>query len=334
MAKKDLTKKEQITIKNDIVENIKEQVLYDIDKEIKNNIKAKTEDYKKEIKETLISEINDEINLAIKREEKRFIRGKNIALFKKNVIILILLAVIGYFGYCLYDVKYFKFMQNYAENVAIEPVIDKENSEKNEVIKDEQWYLDNYSYLLNTAHITLNNDNINAYYLYSQDHDIKDIRNAYLLNMAYKNLPENAIKTSSSTITISGEDLNNAFQKTFYDLEYTPTNFTYDCLNFTYNESKNRYNAENTQCLPANNEIVETIDKIYEEDQNIYIETYATLYNNEEKNCYAFDDLFTPVVTNIEKEQIAENSKKLNKYQYVYELIDNIYYLKNINKLK
>lgn len=338
MAKKDITKKEQIEVKNEIVDNLKEQVLYDLDKAIKANIKSNTEEYKQELKNELINEVNNEINLAVKREEKRFIRSKNIALFKKNLIIIILLAIIGYFGYCLYDAKYFKFMQIPCEgetcNTNQNNDIETNNPELNEVIKDEKWYLDNYSYLLNTAHINLNADNINSYYLYSKDHDIDDLRMSYLLNMAYNNLAEGDIKNSSSSITINNDALKSAFQKTFYNLEYVPTNFSYGCLNFIYNENRNRYTSENLKCEPSANEIMENIEKIYEKDETIIIETYAVLYNNDEKSCYSFDDLFNPILINIEKDQIWENSKKYNKYQYTYELIDNNYYLKSISKMK
>ena len=339
MAKKDLTKKEQVEIKNEIVDNLKEQIIYDVEKEIKNTIKNSCDSYKEDLKKEMLSLATDEVNNAVKREEKRFIRSKNMALLKKNILIIILLGIIGYFGYCLYDAKYFKFMQtDCAQNGSCE---NKENDKTNEntnneeeVVKDAAWYLKTYSYLLNSSNLKLPTDNINAYYLYSGNHLLQDVKLSYLLNMAYANLNTENIKTNSSSVIVNSNDLKEAFLKTFEGIEYNPTNFSYGCLDFVYNEAKDRYTAENKKCESEVMEIIEIPENIYEEDGFLYIITHAVLYNNEEKSVYLFDNLYEPIIENIEKDQVSENTKKFNRYQYEYKIIDDNYYLEEISKLK
>ena len=41
--------------------------------------------------------------------------GKGFSIFKRDVVIFVLFAIVVYFGYCLYDVKYFDFMKSECE---------------------------------------------------------------------------------------------------------------------------------------------------------------------------------------------------------------------------
>ena len=108
-----MAKKEENELKKEILKEVKEKVLVELNKEIKASIVDNVEKYKEELKEEMNSEINNEVMNAMKREEKRMLRSKNFSIFKKDVVIIILFAIVCYFGYCLYDAKYFDFMKTF-----------------------------------------------------------------------------------------------------------------------------------------------------------------------------------------------------------------------------
>lgn len=336
MASKELSKKEENNIKQDVIKSIKEKVLNDVEKEMNSTIKNGIESYKNDFKEEISNQIQEEISGIMKREEKRISRSKSFTIFKKNVFILLLLALVGYFGYCLYDVRYFDFMKADCEkNGTCTTTVAEEKPKEEVVVKDKDWYITNYGYLLEDTQLNLSADKVSSYYLYSSDHKLKNIKANYLLTLAYKKLDKNSIKVNSSNVIIKAEDMKNAFMTMFGSLDnYKNVAFSYGCLNFTYNESKDRFIAENIKCNESTKEIVEKIMDMYEDGQDLYILTTAAIYDNSEQSFYTFDNLFDPVETSVVKDDIEEYVKKLNRYQYHFKKIDNLYYLEEITKVK
>ena len=340
MTKKEISKKDENEIKKEIVKEIKDKVLNDLNKDIKSSIIDTTKKYREELKEEIANDINEEITTMMRQEEKRMLRSKNFSLLKKNIVILVLFTLLLYFGYCLYDVKYFNFMKSECEIngtcVSKEENQIEEPEKKEEVVKDKVWYKENYGYLLDEIKLNLSADNVNAYYLYSSDYKLSDIKPSYLLNMAYKKLDSKMIKVNSVNVTIDGEDLRNAFQELFGSLTYyKESSFSYNCLNFIYNKEKDRYVAESNKCSnKSTKHILEEIDDMYEEGEVLYIMTTATIYNEDESSFYTFDRLFEPTITDVTDSDLVKNSSKLNKYQYQFKKSDEIYYLDSIVKLK
>lgn len=342
MPKKEIDKKEEENIKKDVVNSIKEKVLTEVNKEIKISIVENTKKYKEDLKEELLEDVNNEVADLLKKEEKRMLKGKNAAIFKRDVIILAFFGLILYFGYCLYDVKYFDFMKSECErngNCYSYENNNGNNSDNNEqepaIVKDKDWYIEHYGYLLDQIKISLNADNVSAYYLYSTDRKVSEIKSSMLLNIAYSGLSSKQIKTNSVSITVEGEDLKNTFEKLFGSLvNYKPSSFTYNCLNFKYSEDKDRYTADNNKCPASNNKIVEEIDDMYEEGDVIYIITNAAIYNESESSFYTFDNLYEPEVTGVTESDFSSNARKMNRYQYQFKRSEENYYLDSIIKLK
>ena len=342
MSKKEIEKKEEENIQKDVVKEIKEKILTEVDKEIKNIIIENTKQYKEELKEELIEDVDNEIVDFFEKEEKRLIRGKNAAIFKRNVIILALLGIAIYFAYCLFDVRYFDFMKSECERQGNctsqstnNPSESDDQTKPTEIVKDKDWYIKNYGYLLDQTKLNLNADNVSAYYLYSMDRKVSEMKSQVLLNLAYSALTPKQIKTNSVTITVDGDDLKAAFEKLFgTGVQYKPTSFTYNCLSFEYNQDKNRFTADNTKCSTTNNKIVEEISDMYEEGNVLYIITSATIYNGSENSFYSFDNLYEPIITGVTETDITTNARRLNKYQYQFKKSEDNYYLDSIIKLK
>lgn len=326
-----MAKKDENKLKEEILSEVKQKVTNEVNKEIKKTIIDNVQEYKEELRNEIHNEITNEVMNAVKREEKRILRSKNFSIFKKNIVILILVGIVCYFAYCLYDAKYFDFMKNDCEQV--NSYVDN-NSEKEEVIKDKEWYIENNGYLLSDIKVNLNTDLVSSYYLYSKNFNVDEIKTSYLLNMSYKKLDSKDIKTTSKNITIKASVLKNTYQELFGNVDnYENNNFTYDCLNFIYDEAKDNYVAENNKCTESNREILEVITDMYEKDNKLYVETIATIYDKNEGSYYNFDDLYEPVVTNVTEEDL-ETLDNLNKYQYIFNKVEDNYYLNSINKLK
>ena len=336
MSKKEIVKNEN----NNPERSFKQRVLEDLNKEIEHTLKENATQYKEEIKQELIEDVHVEIANFMKKEEKRILRTKNIDVFKRDFIIVLLIGIIIYFSYCLYDVKYFNFMKSECERngtcYITNPNSNEPGTNPPEPIKDKEWYKENYGYLLDNIKTTLNAENVSSYYLYSNDYKISEIKPAYLLNMAYKQVSPKKIKTNTLTISVEGADLKAAFESLFGSLTYYKEgSFSYDCLNFTYNKTKDRYTADNTKCQTDSNlKIIDNIDEMYEEGEVLYIITTATIYNEKEKSYYTFDNLFDAAATDVTPEDITKNAKKLNKYQYQFKKADDKYILDAIVKLK
>ncbi len=343
MPKNEISKKEEENIKRDIVKEIKEKVVEEVNKEIKVSIIENTKKYKEDLKEELIEDVNNEVADLVKKEEKRLLKGKNSAIFKRDVVILLFFGLILYFGYCLYDAKYFNFMKSECERNGNCGVVENsanttngENSEQPvEEVKDKDWYIKNYGDLLDKTKLSLSADSVSSYYLYSGDRKIDEIKTSVLLNLAYQELSSKKIKTNSVSITVDGEDLKEAFESLFGPfVNYKATSFDYNCLHFKYNQDKDRYTADNTKCTTANNKILEEIDDMYEEGDVLYIITNATIYNENENSFYTFDNLYEPEVTEVTEEDLSVHARKLNRYQYQYKKYEDHYYLDSIIKLK
>lgn len=342
MSKPEISKKDSEVLKKDIIKELKEKVLEEVNKEIKTSILESTKEYKEDLKEEIREDVNNEVEDLVKKEEKRLIKGKNASIFKRDVVIAVFFGLLLYFGYCLYDVKYFNFMKSECERNGNCYVGESnsnnegENKEQvQEVVKDKDWYIKNYGDLLDKMKLSLSADSVSAYYLYSADRKVSEIKPSVLLNLAYKELNTKSIKTNSVSITVDGEDLKAAFEKLFGStVNYKPASFHYNCLSFKYNQEKDKYTADNEKCSTANNKILEEIDDMYEEGDVLYMITNAAIYNENENSFFMFDNLYEPTVTGVTEEDFASNARKLNRYQYQFKKNEEHYYLDSIIKLK
>ncbi len=327
-------------IPNSLIAEIKEKVEEELKKDIKTTLKDSTKEFREELETEFKDNVNLSIDNAIRREERRMLKLKNFTLFKRDIIILVLFTLLLYFGYCLYDVRYFNFMKSECEiNGTCNQTTETNNDsqKQDEVVKDKDWYVEKLGYLLGNAQININADNVSSYYLYTSDHSIKDVKNSYLLNLALKQVDEKNIKTNTVNVTVSGKDLKNAYEDLFGESStYKASNFEYGCLNFVYNADKDKYVAENNKCNNSTKQIVEHITDMYEEGNKLYIITTSAIYNKNEQSFYTFDNLYEPAITNVsdKEKELDENKKKLNSYEYTYNKVDNEYYLDSINKLK
>ena len=338
MKKKELDiNKEEITkeiindVKNELEKN-KQQLKDDIIKEIR--LEANTI-IKDDIKESIILDVNNEIKDNIRREQKNIIRSKNFKIFKKNIFILLLIGIIVYFGYCLWDAKYFWFLKDKKEEIKNE-VKEEINEEKEEIIiKGKNWYVTNYSYLLDNMKLDLSYDNPNIYYLYTGNYNKSNIKDTIKLNIAYKFI-ENKNETDYN-YTIYEDDMKNAYIKVFGNLDnYIPTSFTVGCMQFYYNNVEGIYTAYKFICDSNNSlQIKEEIKDIYEDNGKIIIETVMGVFDKNDKYLFNYSNLYISLTNDFdETKSVLEYEDRLNTYKYKFSNIDNNYYFESIEKIK
>ena len=330
--------KDKITteIINDVkseLEKSKKQLKDDIIKEIRFDACTKVKD---DIKDQLINDINIEIKDNIRKEQKLIIRNKNFKLFKKNILILILIAVIVYFGYCLWDAKYFWFMKSKHDEIVVKKS-NKENKEEQpeEIVKDKAWYITNYGYLLDNLKLDLSYDNPNIYYLYIDNYDKSNIKDTIKLNLAYKFI-DNKNETDYS-FTISEDDMKNAYIKVFGSIDnYNPTSFTVGCMQFYYNNIENIYTAYKFTCDSSNPlHIKEEIKDMYEDNDKIIIETVMGVYNENNKYLFNYSNLYSSVAIDFDdSKSVLDYEDKLNMYKYTFNKNNDNYYFEKIEKIK
>lgn len=224
-------KKDDITKDKDV-----KKILSEIDTQINN----KKEEMLEEFKIKMDEQIEFSVQKRLDQEAKKFIKGKNGKIFRRDILILILLAVCLYLAYCLYEIGYFNKDLGLNSDVII-----PQNEVTNAVIKEEpkipsSYYIENYSYLV---------DNLQTPNIFE---NIKDgvtkqtLPNTLKLQIAYKNLSEDKKDYANNIISFSSRNLLNSYKNicgeeetlNYEIFEYDNTKFLYFNDSFIGTEEK------------------------------------------------------------------------------------------------
>lgn len=326
MPKKDsnlkISKKEKEEIKKDITREVTSDIEKKVEKKVVDNVvnTIKTE-AQEQLKDNFVNEVKVEVKEQIIKEEKRLLRHRKWKIVRRDIFILLLCAIIVYMGYLLY------------KGLDID-ISTKRNNESNiietkkEEVKDTDWYIKNYGYLLDNTHLKLPGENINKYYLYNSTIDENNINPSIKLIMAYNLLKKDKIKEEKNTYVISNDDMKHAYNKLF-DSEYKESNFIIDCMTYVY--SNNKYIATKNECTNINNyEIQEEITNMYEENDYIYIETVMGVSND--NKLYNYSNLYNPITENFNN-NLLEYKGSLNSYKYTFRKSGDYYKIIKIEKI-
>ncbi len=301
------------------------------------DVREQIENCKFEIIAALQESVHQELEEVTERQVRKIERRRRSGVIVRNIVILILAVVVGFFAYCLYDAQYFDFLRPNCENNTCNETSKTEDMKPDsEIVKDTAWYQKNYSYLLDSLQLKLDADKLGAYYLYTGDYKVDEIQPEYLLGMAYNRLDASVSYDSTNGIAVPAKDLRAAFINLFGSADnFTKRNFTYHCANFTYDKTNDWFTTPSLLCADtANREIMEMVDEIYEEGSAMYFLTTAAVYDRAEESFYNFDNLFKPVAQNVTRDDFEKQKSLLNKYQYQFKKVDGKYYFSGVMKLK
>ncbi len=329
MAKKKETLKEE---EKDLVKVENKADKKKLLKEIDDHVKEKKEELTKDIGAAIEEQINFQVSKRMKEEEKRIVRGKSGKIIRRDIIIILLLAVIGYFGYCLYDVDYYHIRTKEVEKK--EPV--KENNENNNQIDnndkendkpvvdehDAAYYIENFGYLVDNLQI----NDTEVFNLYTKKVTNKNISNSLKLKIAYYNLDNNLkTKDSNDMITLKPNDLLASAQKIFgNDITINNEVFSYNNTKFMfYNDTYlGFYNAD------VNNNLVYKIINAKEKDNNL---TFDVVVAKKQDNSLL--NLKDKVIVEDYDDNLVKYLEELPKYQITFEKQGENYIFNSIKSL-
>ncbi len=317
-------------IKNDVKDDLKEEIKPELKEEIKPELKEELRpELKEEVMEDLLLVIDKESKNKFDKIERKINRHKNMSIFRKIIIIILLLALVIYETKILYENNLIPYFQD--KNITTKVNNKDDVFKETTVVKTKDWYLENYSYLLNNIKTDLSQDN--TYYLYKSNYKELTIKNDIRLNMAYQLLTESDKKLENNVITISNTSLKEAYKRIFgTTINYKESNFNNNCLTFIYDSVSDNYMAINTTCEESNTKLLESISNIYEQDNNVVIETVVGIYNKDTNKLSKVDG--TEVLDTFNEEiNLEEYKNMLDNYKYIFKNIENNYYFYSIERI-
>lgn len=203
----------------------------EIEEKINKELDKKVERLTENLKEKIDEQIEFQVGKRLKEEEKKFTRKQKFKILRLNFLILILLAIVCYFGYCLYEVDYF-----HLKNITIElPKEDNGNNNSNIINKDEEppkppkeELIKNYGYLVKNIII----EDEAVFDLFKDNISTNNMSNELKLKLAYKNLKAEHIKNENDIISFEPNSLLSTLKQILGE------NITIENKTFTYNSER------------------------------------------------------------------------------------------------
>lgn len=263
-------KKDDITKDKDV-----KKILEEIDSQINDKKKEMLEEFKKEMDKQIEMNVQKRVEV----EAKKLIRGKTGKIIRRDIVILLLIAIIGYLGYCLYDIGYFN------KNLPVHTEV-VETPKKEETVKDTAYYVKNYGELVENLQVP------NILQEISNGISKDNMPNALKLKIAYKNLEDSKKTTDGEVLTFDSNSLLEAYKNICGDntsLEYSV--FEYENLKFLY--FNDTFITESSSLIPtakANYKITnayETGNKLtFELTYDGQLGTYKYIFDRNGNNYY------------------------------------------------
>ena len=277
------------------------------------------DEIKKEVVEHAFNSVDNKIEELVRKTDKRIINIKNRSIFKRNLVIIILLCLSLFLTYLLYNEGYFDKFFNHKENTS-ETVVTEETKPEEQIEEDEESKLDKlkkeYSHLLDN--INISEDSPYLIDLYNGK-----LTNKMKLSIAITNVEKEKIEQDEDVYTIKEEDLKEEYAKLFNIDKYNATSFELNYIDIKYLKSGNMYLFY--EPLDFNTNIRREIMGINVKDNIVKITV---------SEGYIIDNILYNVTTkeviNEKNISIVDNCKKLNKITYVFEKINDNYILTGV----
>ncbi len=265
---------------------------------------------KEELKDYITLEIKKEFNEEVEKANKKLIKEKNKRLIFKNIIIIILIALIGFLLYLMYKDGYFNRLfnkdNNSGANITIKEEnkdIEKEKEEKENIVKEktqEELKLE-YSYLLDDIYINEDSVYVKDYYNGELSQELKNY-------LAFNLLDFKSLNKEEDYNIIDDDSLKIKYNKLFND--------EYESISFDYNGNEIRYinrigSYISSKILEkSDSSIVKDIINISTVDNKVIIETVEYILKNNE---------YFNILTKEKIEgNISDNLDKLTKIKYTF----------------
>jgi len=282
-------------VEDDVVASTKKQ-------ENKNMVNL--DDIKDELTDYINIQIKKSFNLELENANKRLIREKNKAIITKNIIILILICLIGFLLYLLYDNNYFdKYFSSDPEIIKVNENDLTEN--KNEETLKRNELINEYGYLIDNIIINEESIYVNDYY---SGNLTTELKNYLTLNMV--NFNELFIENDYNIIDNSY--FIEYYNKLFID-EYESNTFEYNGIEVRYIQKLESYITDNILVSRETNIKKEIIDVEVNEEEVIITSVEGIV-----KDDKLYNIISLKVIDNYKKDSLANYESELNKVIYTF----------------
>lgn len=290
-------------------------------KKIVDEIRTELSDEKDKIITEIQEKVSEQVEVSVERrmkeEEKKFVKGKNAKIIRRDLVIILLVALVGYLSYCLYDVDYFNLFnrkENSKDEVK-EPVVEKE-------VYDNAYYIEKYGYLVKNMQI----NDTEIFDLYNTTYTKENISNNLKLKIAYYNMPKDT-KTVNNNLTTFNQDSLLTSAKKIFGNDTTIQNET-----FEYNNTRFLFYNELFLGEEKEESKVNFLYNIYEakEENNVVTISVIVAKVNEENKLLKLND--EVILENYNNEDLTNYKDNLDKYTYTFELNENNYIFSKIEK--
>ncbi len=279
-----------------------------------------TETLKEELKEYIDLEIKKEYQEEINKINNKLIKEKNKKIIFRNIIILLLIAIIGFLLYLLYDNNYFskilvkdndiKEIKKEEDNTKKEDDIKIDDKEKDEIKKPSLTELkDKYGHLIDKYYISDTSKYLDDYYKGNLTSELK----SYL---TLNNINFNDLEIDDNSNIISEAEFKEIYESLFID--------KYEGLNFDYNGNKIRFLSKISSYI--------TEKELQKEKSNI-VREIISIEENENKiliTCVEGKIIDNKLYNIISGEEITDYSGKITDYK---DKLNNVTYVFANNKL-
>ena len=226
------------------------------------------ESVKNELKDYVTLEIKKQYSEELDKANRRLIKEKNKSIFWKNIFIIILILLIGFLLYLMYNDGYFKRLFNKDEIIVV-----PDNKEKNDNVEDKpkeelkptfEELKREYGVLLNDIYINEKSTYIKDFY---QGKLYDELKNYLALNLVnFKDL------SKEEDYNIIGNDILRIKYNKIFDDEYKSINFDYNGNEIRYINVLNSY-VTDTLLEVSNSNIKRDITNILKDGDLVLIET-------------------------------------------------------------
>lgn len=273
-------------------------------------VEKKTKELENRLSDKIDEMIEFKVDKRMKEEEKKLAKRQSFKILRLNLIILVLLVIICYFGYCLFKVDYFNIrglvketvknpVDNSIDREENSPKDDETDTEKNEEEKEKEKrekeqkekMLKEYSFLVDNLQIE--DESLSNFY------DGKTTRtmltNEFKLRVAFKNLEKSDIILEEGIMSIAPEALKKAAKKIFGEEEKLyDMSFNYDNKRFLfYNGAYIRFTDESEKEELKTKFLHKTIDVDLEEKDKLKFTVLFAQVSTDDKLTTAEGTLIT-----------------------------------------
>ncbi len=307
-AKENLKKVILNEINTDVKKEIAEEVVKDVKKQI-------DDDYKEELKRQISDDVMEDVKANIKREQNKLNRRKTFKIIRLNIYLIVLLAFSLFLIYRLYK----------TDNIALlkKPTTTTKEVSTTSVIKDLNWYINNYGYLINNLKFT-------NFELLKGNYNIKEIPIKDKLAMVYKNLASDAIHVEGIIYTIDEQDIIKGYKELFGTVDdYISADFEVDLLDFAYSTSAKKY----ISVARKNNKVEYAINKIVDIKENndvLTIEALIGIVKNDK--LYSLLDMDNELAEYKGGSDLSIYKDNLTSLEYRFKKIEGKYYIDAISR--